>query len=108
MYFNLFHLISCDFITLIKTYYTRVILYEMKSITIDSPTIEVAIVPYSKNLTGSIDATVYAFNTGDKVYSKDVYFGDSAKEKEVFDLYTGTSKLRKLFYHKNFCFYLTS
>lgn len=29
-----------------------------------------------------------------KVYSKDVYFGDAAKGKEVFDLYTGTSNLK--------------
>lgn len=29
-----------------------------------------------------------------KVYSKDVYFGDAAKGREVFDLYTGTSNLK--------------
>lgn len=29
-----------------------------------------------------------------KVYSRDVYFGDAAKGKEVFDLYTGTSNLK--------------
>lgn len=36
-----------------------------KSYTIDAPTTEVAITPYSKTFTGSIDVTVYAFNTGD-------------------------------------------
>lgn len=37
----------------------------VKSNTIDAPTTEVAITPYSKTFTGSIDVTVYAFNTGD-------------------------------------------
>lgn len=37
----------------------------VKSYTIDAPTTEVAITPYSKTFTGSIDVTVYAFNTDD-------------------------------------------
>lgn len=37
----------------------------VKSYTDDAPTTEVAITPYSKTFTGSIDVTVYAFNTGD-------------------------------------------
>lgn len=36
-----------------------------KSYTIDAPTTEVAITPYSKTFTSAIDVTVYAFNTGD-------------------------------------------
>ena len=47
-----------------------------KSITIDSPTTEVAITPYSKSFTGSIDVTVYAFNTGDATATYQI--GDAA------------------------------
>lgn len=47
-----------------------------KSITIDSPTTEVAITPYSKSFTGSIDVTVYAFNTGDTTATYQI--GDAA------------------------------
>lgn len=36
-----------------------------KSFTADPASAEVAITPYSKSFTGSIDVTVYAFNTGD-------------------------------------------
>lgn len=36
-----------------------------KSFTADPAAAEVAITPYSKSFTGSIDVTVYAFNTGD-------------------------------------------
>lgn len=36
-----------------------------KSKTNDPATVEAAITPYSKSFTGSIDVTVYAFNTGD-------------------------------------------
>ena len=47
-----------------------------KSITIDSPTTEVAITPYSKSFTGSIDVTVYAFNTGNTAATYQI--GDAA------------------------------
>lgn len=47
-----------------------------KSLKDDPATTEVAITPYSKSFTGSIDVTVYAFNTGDTTATYQI--GDAA------------------------------